>query len=254
MNNNTQSVIVPFIEQSTSAPEKEPNKPPSYFGTFLWAIGLYFLPQLAMGLVFAFAAPPGEFEAWFIRADILAYSSFVGFLFTLPLIKIATREKTVSKQLAYLAVKKVTKHGLIFWSTMALVFVGLEELSLVLMGIETPEFMLSIKNSTEGIGDIVLVFVAICIIAPIIEELIFRGVLFVRLQQTKLGNTGAILITSIYFASLHVQYDAIGMFTTLLMGLVLGWVRYKSNNTSYCILIHMIANTFAMTLLYVDFF
>jgi membrane protease YdiL (CAAX protease family) len=256
MNNENNLEIIPSIGNGSpsSAPEKEQGNKPHYFETFLWAIGLYFLPQLAMGIIFAIAAPSGDFDTWFMRADILAYSSFVGFLFTLPLIKIATKEKTFHKQLTYLAVKKVSKQGVWLWLTVAVVFVGLEELTLMLMAVDAPEFMLNIKNSTEGVGDLILVFIAICLIAPVVEELIFRGVLFARLQQTQLGNSGAILITSIYFASLHVQYDAIGMFVVLLMGLLLGWVRYKSNNTSYCILIHVVSNTLAMTLLYLDFY
>jgi len=64
--------------------------------------------------------------------------------------------------------------------------------------------------------------------AGIGEEITLRGAL-----QPRLG----IVLTSAFFAALHVQYSWFGMLVILALGLVLGWVRNRSN-TSVAILAH----------------
>lgn len=64
--------------------------------------------------------------------------------------------------------------------------------------------------------------------AGIGEEITLRGAL-----QPKLG----IVLTSVLFGALHVQYSWFGMLVILVLGLILGWVR-KTTNTTTAILAH----------------
>lgn len=68
------------------------------------------------------------------------------------------------------------------------------------------------------------------------EEVMLRGAL-----QPRLG----IVLTSVLFASGHVQYTWFGMLTIALLGILLGLVRRRTNTTT-AILVHMLYDIFAV--------
>lgn len=72
--------------------------------------------------------------------------------------------------------------------------------------------------------------------AGIGEEITLRGAL-----QPRLG----ILLTSAFFAALHVQYSWFGMLVILSLGLVLGWTRRRTN-TTVAILAHVAYDVIAV--------
>ena len=72
--------------------------------------------------------------------------------------------------------------------------------------------------------------------AGIGEEITLRGAL-----QPKLG----IALTSLLFATLHVQYSWYGMLSILVFGLILGVIR-KHGSTTAAILVHTVYNSLAV--------
>jgi membrane protease YdiL (CAAX protease family) len=67
------------------------------------------------------------------------------------------------------------------------------------------------------------------------------------IQGTKLGDIGAVIITSLTFTSIHTQYNnPISLIFILTLGLLLGFVRYKTKNISYAIMIHIFYNSLVM--------
>jgi membrane protease YdiL (CAAX protease family) len=83
---------------------------------------------------------------------------------------------------------------------------------------------------------------AVVIFAPAFEEAFFRGFLFIGLKQSRLGATGAIILTSLVWAALHLQYDYYGMATILALGIILGIVRLKTGSLWGSIVIHSFWN------------
>ena len=82
-------------------------------------------------------------------------------------------------------------------------------------------------------------------------ELIFRGWLFTKIAQTKLGKIGALIVTAMVFTIIHSQYEHNVTFIILLFfGLLLGYTRYKSNNINYAIAIHVLFNSLAIMALF----
>jgi membrane protease YdiL (CAAX protease family) len=75
----------------------------------------------------------------------------------------------------------------------------------------------------------------------------FRGFLYRSLVRQPGQEIYAIIITSVLWALLHVQYDVIGLAQVFIMGLFLGAVRWKTGSTGLTILIHMLLNFQAMT-------
>ncbi len=87
----------------------------------------------------------------------------------------------------------------------------------------------------------VLLFVTMVICAPAFEELLFRGFLF-RGIAAKAGPFAAVLLPSVLFASLHVQYKIWGMLYIFYLGLLLGSVRWFTRSTTNTILMHAAVN------------
>jgi uncharacterized protein len=81
--------------------------------------------------------------------------------------------------------------------------------------------------------------VRVVIIAPIVEEFIFRGVIMTGFMRNyRIGY--AITFSALMFALFHLnpwQFPA-----TLMLGLALGWVRYRTGSLLACIAGHAIHN------------
>lgn len=101
--------------------------------------------------------------------------------------------------------------------------------------------------SAQGNIEMLLAFVALIIIAPISEEITFRGFLFGGLKK-KLGWIGAAVISSLVFALVHGQLNV--AIDTFLLGLVLAWLYRKTKSIWPSIALHAIKNSIAFYLLF----
>ncbi|MBL0923967.1 MAG: CPBP family intramembrane metalloprotease [Sphingomonadaceae bacterium] len=88
-------------------------------------------------------------------------------------------------------------------------------------------------------------FFAIAVAAPVVEELLFRGLL-----QNALGKYvpiwGAIILSSFLFALVHLQPYAIPGLMSL--GIAFGYLYHRTGSLRTNILLHMANNAFALTL------
>jgi len=100
-----------------------------------------------------------------------------------------------------------------------------------------PRFMREAYVSARSSNSLVLFFLAVVVVAPIAEEVAFRGFLFRGLSATWLGVAGAMVLTSAAWAAMHVQYDWVTLAQIFLIGLLLGWLRWASGSTLLTILL-----------------
>jgi len=90
---------------------------------------------------------------------------------------------------------------------------------------------------------LILLLLAVGIIQPIFEEVLFRGFLFTHIER-KWGAITAILLTSITFTFVHFQYNIMILALVLCpMAIVLGIARWRTNSLIPPIIIHCINNT-----------
>lgn len=101
----------------------------------------------------------------------------------------------------------------------------LQSSRLMLLGIESP----------------VPFFIALVIMAPIVEELIFRGYAYFG-WINKLGLPGTAMLSSVLFTACHIQYGWTGLFSIFLMGMVLTFLRWKTGSIFPCIAVHFVNN------------
>ncbi len=97
-----------------------------------------------------------------------------------------------------------------------------------------------VSFSLEGI----LAIISIVIVAPIIEEIIFRfGIL--EKMETKFKKTTMILVGSFLFAIVH-GYVLSGFLTVLLFGIILSILYLHTRNLVYPMIMHFINNFLAV--------
>jgi len=88
-------------------------------------------------------------------------------------------------------------------------------------------------------------FLAVAIMGPVVEEILFRGLLHGALEK-QLPTGATIILTSVIFALYHFQMV---FFIPLFgVGLLLGWARSKTGAIGLPILIHAVNNGFFLLL------
>jgi membrane protease YdiL (CAAX protease family) len=95
----------------------------------------------------------------------------------------------------------------------------------------------------------VWLFLASVVIAPLVEEIFFRGFLFQGFRQ-KYGWVAAIFLSSFFFAAAHL--DPVAFIPTFILGCVLAYIYHRSNSLWPGIIFHFIINGSALTVLYLS--
>jgi membrane protease YdiL (CAAX protease family) len=114
----------------------------------------------------------------------------------------------------------------------------------VLMGRDQPDFMTDMLSAVRGEGAWLLLLSGV-IIAPLGEELIFRGFVYRGLSESRVGVPGAIVISSAIWAAIHTQYDLFYMSVIFALGVALAFVRYKSGSVALVFVLHALVNAAA---------
>lgn len=97
---------------------------------------------------------------------------------------------------------------------------------------------------------------AVISIGPLVEELLFRGILLTSLLRTTAGviarsrYVGAILLSGLLFGLVHLPDLGFFWFAVpnlVFLGLALGWLRLQSGSLWPCVLAHALNNALAIT-------
>ncbi len=98
----------------------------------------------------------------------------------------------------------------------------------------------SLATSDLGPWGVVLFVVPVAVLAPLSEELLFRGILLPWLSRW-MPAWGAVAVSGVLFGALHFHYGLF-LLVTVFYGLVLGWARVSSRSLRAPILLHMLIN------------
>jgi hypothetical protein len=93
-----------------------------------------------------------------------------------------------------------------------------------------------------------VLWLAFVVVAPVGEEITFRGFLFRGWAASRLGVSGTILLSALTFTALHAHYDWFETLQVFLIGTLFGWLRWRSGSTTLTILLHLVANLLATLL------
>jgi membrane protease YdiL (CAAX protease family) len=92
----------------------------------------------------------------------------------------------------------------------------------------------------------VVYWVALVIAAPAVEEISFRGFLLEGFRRSRLGDFGAISLTALAWALLHIQYGIYEMAIIFALGVLFGIVRIKTGSLWSACAMHASCNLVAM--------
>ncbi len=75
----------------------------------------------------------------------------------------------------------------------------------------------------------------VCIVAPVVEEILMRGFVLGGLKNTY-GNIAALLISAVLFAILH--FNMVQTLSAFVCGIILGFLYIQTNSIPCCIIAH----------------
>lgn len=112
--------------------------------------------------------------------------------------------------------------------------------SALLTVIPFPEsFMESYRSSSDGFrggSDQILAWLSVILLAPVAEEIVFRGYMLGRLLEGFETRT-AMMISAVIFALCHVSL--LWMIYAWIMGMMLAWVSVREDNLAYSMALHI---------------
>jgi membrane protease YdiL (CAAX protease family) len=143
------------------------------------------------------------------------------------------------------------------WTSWSNLLLGVVALGVLVMGWDllsralgreiTPGFMGEVLKSARADGALWLLVLAFCVVAPATEEFFARGFLYRGWSESFLRPVGAIVLSSLVWTAMHLQYDLFFLGEVFSIGLLLGYLRYRSGSTWLTVVVHGI-NNFAATL------
>ncbi len=179
----------------------------------------------------------GESGLFLSVATIISFPISVGLTFLICWLRRGVRIRD------YLALRRVDAKTTFFCIGIVLTVALLLDGLCLIIKHPIPEFMISTYQSA---GSLPLFWIVICVVAPISEELLFRGFFYKGLSRSRLGVAGAIIVISLCWAIIHLQYDIFIIATIFVHGLVLGTARAKTRSVVPAILMHVAINLVAM--------
>jgi membrane protease YdiL (CAAX protease family) len=92
----------------------------------------------------------------------------------------------------------------------------------------------------------ILRVLAVCFAGPLLEEIVFRGILFGLVLRSRLGVFGAVLVTSLVWAPLHWDYSLEVISVIFVQGIVLGLARWRTGSLYVPVGCHVLWNLYAI--------
>ena len=226
-----------------------------FWGTGLWGALLFaamFAGQFALVACFFIAKGPpfdlGSIKTVAGSGTVISLSVMMGLPAVLAVLWLATR-LSGTPFAEYLALRR-TSWGNLAIGTVALVVlvVGWDIVARLIGREVAPGFMVDVLKSAQADGALWLLVIAFSVAAPATEELMTRGFLYRGWSESFLGSAGAIVLSSLVWTAMHAQYYDWFLFSEVMsIGLLLGYMRWRSNSTWLTIIMHSL-NNFAATL------
>ncbi|EGM79258.1 Putative metal-dependent membrane protease [Rheinheimera sp. A13L] len=105
------------------------------------------------------------------------------------------------------------------------------------------------ETSVTVVDHLMISLIMSAVLAPVAEELLFRGYLQTKLKSFLPYIWPRILIVALPFTLMHLQYSY-GLIFVFVSALLYGWAREKANSVYPAIFLHAVSNTIAVLTIY----
>ena len=130
----------------------------------------------------------------------------------------------------------------------AILSLGISMVCLVPLDLVT-ELSPFLRELAEELGAIqadgATLIVVICLIGPLIEECLFRGILWWGFEANY-GPRKALILTTVLFALCHL--NPIQFIPGIFVGLLLAWLRWHTGSLYPCVVVHVIYNSIVVSM------
>lgn len=234
-----------------SAPAPAEAQPWKFWGSTGWTLLAIALGVAAQFLVFIY------FLDWIgapedLPDDAFDFYASHGILVSLAAIAVVPAEfaaiwlaiKLTRIRIAdYLAIDRPKLRDVLIGFAVILALLPISDLSAWLLGKPlTPPFVIAAYTTARDTGTLWLLALALTVAAPLAEETVFRGFMYRGLAASRVGVFGAILIPTLIWTVMHQQYDAFYLFYVFVLGIVFGWLRWRSGTIVTPMILHGIIN------------
>ena len=185
---------------------------------------------------------------------IITFISFIvgQVLMVIPLIVYLKFKKLpLFHSVRFKVLKYSTIKPIILFST-GLIILSDEVDRIIQLFVPTPEYVLDLNYllKPDSFLGAILLFVAVVILAPLGEEIVFRGFLQQVLEKHWKDLTRAILFTALIFSLIHtIPY---WFFQIYFLGVILGFLAWKTKSIIAPLILHSLNNIMALLLSSLD--
>jgi uncharacterized protein len=129
-------------------------------------------------------------------------------------------------------------------ASLVLVLTALALFNLMLWGVFGHDITTDLKTFAEPVRSDywILALLTVGIGAPVAEELLFRGFLLSALAQTRLGFSGAALVSNTIWTLLHAGYTPVGILEVFAIGALFSWIVWRTGSIRVTIFCHALYN------------
>jgi membrane protease YdiL (CAAX protease family) len=226
-------------------------RPPwGYIMTFVWVIlaVLVLSPVIGIAMLFVFrpeAISLGGVDLLMKDGAAIAISNIPANVVQVAILALAARRPGWSVAEYLGLVWPSRRQAVTAFLILVPFLLGYDALTYLLGRDIVPPFQVDTYRSARDAGMLPLFCFALVIAAPIAEEIVFRGFLFRGWVRSERAALPGIVLISLLFAVIHMQYDWFGVLQVFCIGLLLGFTRWRSGSTLLTILMHVLANLWA---------
>lgn len=187
-----------------------------------------------------------NFDQIEFHGDILSFATIVSAVAAILAIFLFVWLRKGASLREYLAFRPVSRKTVLTVLAVTVLFMIVQELLAHLLNKDTvPEFML---KSYATVTWLPVLWFAISVAGPLVEEIFFRGFLLQGLRHTFMGDSGAVTLTALLWAVIHVQYGLYEISIIFLMGVLFGYACILTRSIWSPIIMHVV-NNFTSTMM-----
>lgn len=217
---------------------------------FLIVIGIYLVGQIVVSAIIR-GVGITTLRALYARPSVLITAYITGGIATLVAILLVLRKRNIHLKDILLRRPRWTDigYGILGFGTYFL----LVRIVLVTLGALIPAFNL---NQVQDIGLkdlpsslLPVTFIALAVLPPLSEELLFRGLLLSRLRKYKLSALVSAILVSVAFGAMHGQWNV--SIDTFVLSMVMIYALGVRKSLWVTITMHVLKNSLAFAALFI---
>jgi membrane protease YdiL (CAAX protease family) len=218
-----------------SCPVLAAPQPLGFWGTIVaaeLALAVAFVAAVEMALAFRISPTTDK--------DLFKQVTIVGFLLVFFATILLVCRRRGWRAIDYLALTKPQGHYA--RNGAAALVSGLAMSVAVILFYVIGDYKLPSISIPSTISGLCIMLIGVVILAPIGEELFFRGFLYRGFAASPLGAAGAIVLTDLMWTAGHLYKPSLGIASVFFFGLLLGWLRWRTGSIIPTIAVHTLNN------------